>query len=1023
MAHPFAIFPWHRPFLPDLLQHICQISRHAPGRSVIIIPHNRPRRYLLDILEKNPHLQRPTLLPRIMTVSETLKYFGNQQHIPKREALLLDSVHILHNCVQNLAKQGSYVEISEHFSRMDLGQFLPWGTRLYKLFEECMKQLVPVKDMLYTEGDVSAKAAALLGALSQIYSSYTAELMRQELTTQGLATLLTATYIQKKGADYIPPTLLTPQEAENVHVFIAGLTALTQGEHVLLQSLWHKGAHICLHTDPLMVHADTRAQCHAACIDHAHWIKAWQATCFIPDFCQHTTEQPLKDQEHTQKISFFAGYDVHSQLLAVQESLQEHSIHETDNTDTAIVLTSPHLLMPTLHHLPSENFNVSMGYPLNKSSLFGLIENIFHMHTGARPLLTKESIKHPYLYHWRSVLQCLRHPYIRKLASPAPTEDVIQNSSLMPLIFRMEKILREGQRYAHPYTLLQRALEDADMEKTADIQEHKVLFEKLFQCIFDNFHAAESTESMAKALFELGNFLLEHARTALEQSPLDAESLFRLMQHVLPSLTMPSIAQESLPQNILFALSRELIAAERVPFEAYPLTGLQVLGMLETRLLHFRRVLIVDATDDTLPGFSAEDPLLPDALRQIIGLPSAEQRERVFAHTLYRLLASAKEVHFFWQEGAQSSALFDGKKSRSRFVDNYIWQEEQKAGRIIENGQAPLHTAPCPVHPIEQEPVPLPTNEALQQKIHALLCQGISPSKIDTYLQCPQRFAWAYVYNLQPLQEVNEGHDPAKVGTLIHQALHKIYEPWLGQDVHRENINREHVQDCWNDCFNDGKLKEVLPPDSLMMLKLAGPHRLMLFIQNQPEITHILDLEKDITAPLIIEKNKCSPQSHTFMLKGRLDRVDLRWINDQKSIVVLDYKTGKIALPPLGVWENHELWQNIQLWTPKSANSDAILEDVATAFTSLQLPCYMYLCKEYYTQRVGDAALVNLAENGKEFFLLRADMDEKMREDIINTRIEQVLSFVLSHMHSATSFMPRQGDHCQFCPYATLCHK
>ncbi len=1028
MAHPFVIFPWHRPFLPDLLHYVCEISQHAPGKSVIIIPHNRPRRYLLDILEKNPHIGRPALLPRIMTVSEMLKYFSDQQHMPQREALLLDSVHILYTCVQNLAQQGQYTEIAEYFSRMDLGQFLPWGTRLCSLFEEYMNQLLPVQDIAYVEGDVSAKAAALLGALSQIYADYTAELMRQELTTQGLTTLLTAQHIQNKGVDYIPPPLLSPHQDDNIHIFIAGLTALTQGEHVLIKSLWHKGAHICLHTDPHTAHVDTRAQSHAACTDHTRWIETWQAPCFIPDFCKDTPVHG-QNQEQNQKISFFAGYDVHSQLLAVQENLE--NTHTTQSANTAIVLTSPDLLMPTLHHLPRQDFNVSMGYPLNKSSLFGLIENILHMHTKARAPLTEETSpeNYPQRYHWRSVLQCLRHPYIRMLAIHENSLENIeqntslQNISLMPILFHMERILREGKRFVQPHTLLKETLKEAALEKTPCFAAQKALLEKLFHCLFHNFCATKSTASMAQALFALGNLLLEHAHSLLERSPLDAESLFRLMQHVLPALTIPSMAQEILPQNILFALSRELMAKERVPFEAYPLTGLQVLGMLETRLLHFERVLIVDATDDTLPGFSAEDPLLPDALRQLMGLPSAEQRERVFAHTLYRLLASAKEIQFFWQEGSQSSALFDGKKSRSRFVDDYIWQEEQKKGRIIENGETPLHTASCPVSPIQQEPVSLLTNKALQQKIHNLLHKGISPSKIDTYLRCPQRFAWEHVYNLRPLQEVNEGHDPAKVGTLIHNTLHKLYTPSLGQDVYKENIHKAHVQACWDSCFNDEELKEFLPPDSLMMLKLAGPHRLMLFIQNQPEMTHILDLEKEIAAPLIIEKSTHNPQRHIFMIKGRLDRVDKRWINDQKSIVILDYKTGKIERPSLAVWENEELWQNIQLWTPESANSSATLEDVATAFTSLQLPCYIYLCKEYYTQKVADAALVDLAEKGKEIFLLGADMEESMRDTIINTRIEQVLSFVLDHMHSATSFMPRQGEHCQFCPYTTLCHK
>ena len=62
------------------------------------------------------------------------------------------------------------------------------------------------------------------------------------------------------------------------------------------------------------------------------------------------------------------------------------------------------------------------------------------------------------------------------------------------------------------------------------------------------------------------------------------------------------MADTPLPWPLMQAMLLELVRAERVPFEADPLTGLQVLGMLETRLLRFSRVFLVDVTDDRLPG-------------------------------------------------------------------------------------------------------------------------------------------------------------------------------------------------------------------------------------------------------------------------------------------------------------------------------------------------------------------------------------------------------------------------------------
>ncbi len=1042
MSQPFNIFPWDRPFLPDLQEYICAQCHNSLGKSVIIIPHNRPRRYLMDLFKNTPHLARPALLPRIITISEVVGLFRTQGHIPQQNAQLLDRIHMLYHCVQQLSKDSATQEISTHFSRMDLAQFLPWGRRLAALFEEYMTQLIPVQDILYVEGDVSAKAGALLGALSHIYQAYTQKLIQQKVTTPGFETLLAAQ--EWEETNMIPPALCARPE-KNVHVFIAGLTALTQGEHVLLKALWKQGAHICLHSDPLMASDSTRATAHNACIDHAHWIRSWQATCTIPSVCHRAAERTPQSP----KVSFFSGYDVHSQLLAVQERLQSlrtESMAGHEEKSTAIVLTSPNLLMPTLHHLPNENFNVSMGYPLDKSSIFGLIENILRIHSSAQHEIHEDSTCNEEnkatnispKYHWRPLLQCIRHPYIRMLKyTPKDAQENQESVGITSLLFRLESILREGMRFVQPSELMHTlalnigVAENISKEHDPHHKEsYMPLLEKVFTVLFFNFSKAHSAKSMAEAVYSVCELLLEYAYPLLERAPLDAESLYRLMQNVLPALKASSMADEKLPQSTLFALTRELMSAERVPFEADPLTGLQVLGMLETRLLHFTHVLVLDATDDTLPGFSSQDPLLPDALRQLIGLPSAQQRERVFAHTLYRLVASAKEVHFFWQEGSQRSALFDGKKSRSRFVDTFIWQEEQKSARIIESGTAPLYTAPCPVHPVQRRTIPIIRGAALQEKIHNLLRNGISPTALDAYLSCPQRFALQYLYKLRPLQEVNEGEDPALVGDILHAALHFLYKPMVHKDIQQGDISDLAVQNAWNECFNYEELQHKLPPDSLMMLRMAAPFRLKRFIQEQPKLTHILALEKKYTASINSTIEVQEGQGAQYTLQGIIDRIDYRYPpitidgeDSQKKLFILDYKTGKTEKIPIKAWENQDLWQQIQTWTPKSQNSAMLLEDVASTFASLQLPCYIYLCKNNFTQSIYDAALVSLRDTGKELFLLGEKMDAETRDTIIQVRIPMLLQFVIQHIAHALEFVPREGTHCSYCPYGALCHK
>ncbi len=1036
MSQPFVLFPWDKPFLEHLQEYICNTCHNSLGASVIIVPHNRPRRYLTELLRQNTSLPRPAMLPRMLTIGEMTALF-RAQHVQAfventsgnailgRKAALLDCIHIMYRAVQEVAltlvENTDEDALALQLAQKDLADFLPWGMRLVSLFEEYMNQRIAVKDILYTEGEVSPMASALLGALGRIHTAYVALLQSEGWSTTGLEAFLAAAFVQDNPTA-IPP-LLMPCAEKNAHVFVAGFSTITECEHVLLHALWKQGAHICLHSDPQLAStfggATTQASAasvHFSCEDHVTWLRRWRATCSLH----------LEPRGHKAKMHFLAGYDVHSQLLHMQEVLQPLTKaqasreHGTDSPveSTAVVLGSASLLMPTLHHLPDTDFNVSMGYPLEKSSLFSLIEAVMRLQEGARGGNMEEEASSPRRYYWRQVLHCLRHPFIQMLSMPCSSGQQ-GVTSLHSLWGHMEKALRTGHRFVSMEALMTMVDIHPEVQEPA-----RQLFKSVLPCVMQNFVHVRTTHELGTALSTLCQCLLTYGSAFWQRYPLDAESLYRLMQHVIPTLKMAMLAHEDVPQRTLFALCRQLIGAERVPFEAAPMTGLQVLGMLETRLLHFDRVLVIDATDDALPGFSAQDPLLPDPLRQLVGLPALQERERVVAHTLYRLLASAKHVHFFWQEGMQRSALFDGKKSRSRFVDAFLWEEEQQRGYIIENDTPPLFSAPCPAAPMGQEWQHIQVNAQLRQQMTALLQKGISPTKIDTYLRCPQRFVWENIYKLRPLDEVNEGDDPAAVGELLHGVLHQVFRPWIGKEVPAGAISAEHMCQLFEEALAQSTVLQTLPSASLMLLRMAAPVRLQRFLEAQAEQaadTEIVALEEKLVTPLV------GLFEQTFHITGQLDRVDTRLRNygddREEGLVVLDYKTGRLPRVSAKVWQDTHLWEAIGLWSHTAENSAEVLGLVADAFSSVQLPCYIYMCQQEYGEDVLDAALVDLGHSGKEMYLLGDKIPMDTRADIVDVRVPQLLTFLLNHMYTAASFPPREGAHCDYCPYGALCKR
>lgn len=340
--------------------------------------------------------------------------------------------------------------------------------------------------------------------------------------------------------------------------------------------------------------------------------------------------------------------------------------------------------------------------------------------------------------------------------------------------------------------------------------------------------------------------------------PIDAECLFRLMQRVIPALKDNGMADTPLPWPLMQAMLLELVRAERVPFEADPLTGLQVLGMLETRLLRFSRVFLVDVTDDRLPGAPIRSPLLPDSLRALLGLPDTRNREQLAAYTFHRLIAGADEVWLYWQEGVETSGLFDGKKQRSRLVEELIWQEEQARGQRLKPGREPLRTAALDVRPPVRVRKVVPKTPAIREQIAASLKHPLSATRLDAYLTCPLRYYYERLCAIAPIDEVNEDDDPAAVGVLLHNVLRDFYAPAVGKTVRRDAQSaipscRSSTKKPCAPCSARPSTPRGWRPPCRRRARPCFPSPAGapgMFLRAQPEQTEVLSLEEEYDAEI-----------------------------------------------------------------------------------------------------------------------------------------------------------------------------
>ncbi len=992
---PFRIVPWDDDFLQRIYALTDDLTGGKPGKAVIVFPLNRPRRYLLDIYKKN--VQSPLLLPNIVNVSQLIQNcLESWTRTVPRMAGTLDQVAIIKESVQAIgakAPAGSpLAKLAADLNAEDgMVRFFPWGVRLARLLDECAGHMIEADDLHHVKDMVNDYAAALLGSLRSIQDDFRARLMGLGLSTPGLESQRAA---MLAGAS---PDL--PLKLQGRKIIIAGFVRLTESEDRLFRYLWEHGAEICLHTDPALLEGVG----HWSCGDHRAWIQRWKA---------HTVLMGERRQ-NTPNIRFYAGYDLHSQLRELRRELEQGS--RADET-RAVVLSHDALLMPTLHHIPEKNINISLGYPLERSLLARLVE---------RMLQVRESMDAQGRVRWKPLMDLLRHPYVRMLCASSEKGEPDDAVPLRPFLLLMEHALRTGTRMvdvAEAGTdVLDEILGSEDEKPLLEglTEESGALLEKVLRVLVSDWRDTASLYDTAERLRTLCQLLLEHGRHIWKDFPLDAECLARLMQNVIPELADNALCHERLSLDSLFAILRQSLAEQRVPFEADPLTGLQILGTLETRLLHFDRVYMLDLTEDALPGSPARDPLLPDSLRDMLGLPDNDRRDMLAAHTFHRLIAGAKEVFLYWQEGVQTGVM-DGKKQRSRFVEEAVWRVEQREGRRLNPGEGPLAAAVFPMSlPPAMQDTDIARTTDIDRRMDALLGKALSPSRLDEYLSCPARFFHRHVCSLYELDKVPEGDDYPAVGDLIHSVLHRAFEPYLGRWLRSGDITAEHLAALFREELSASKLQDSLPAQSLFMLEAAGPARLSDFLEHQPELTEVLQLEHKSSAELMLGDRR-------FVLTGKIDRLDRR--PDEGGLVILDYKTGRTSKSPRSsFWNDEVLWQSMRDWA--SGGYDPLF-DLADSLPSLQLPCYLYICghdpRNTETLRLSslaDAAWVQLADKGEEISLLGKGLEPEERTRIIEERIPELLSFVLRHMAESKSFTPRRTSACEHCPYRHLCGK
>ena len=434
-------------------------------------------------------------------------------------------------------------------------------------------------------------------------------------------------------------------------------------------------------------------------------------------------------------------------VSAPSDSMQCKYVHEflsgliergiRPGKQTAIVLTDESLLLPVLYSIPEqiEQVNVTMGYPLRQTMAYSFVERLVELQSRRKPGRDGE----PMYYH-SDVTGLLLHPYVRA-CDPAAAGLAAE-------------ILRRQSIYVRRSTLAPGSVIDPLFAPAGSWQELSAYVRDSLSLVI--LHAASADDVRQRREF----FSVIVDRICRLENSLAGSGL---------EVTTPVFA----------SLLRKMLQDVRIPYEGEPLSGVQIMGILETRNLDFEHVLVLSVNDDTFPGNRAvSSSFIPYNLRYAYGLPTPQHHEGVYAYYFYRLLQRAETVHLAYC--SRSDDKRTGEPSR------YVYQLE------YESPHRPLRRAiRLGVNLTKTEPVSASKTGRTARILEEYLDGGgrsLSPTAFYQYVECPLRFYFRHVAGLKPVEEIAEEIDLPMFGTILHRAMELLYMPLLGDPSPQRTI-------------------------------------------------------------------------------------------------------------------------------------------------------------------------------------------------------------------------------------------
>ena len=835
------------PFLQQIASLFYQQYGAEVSRLAFVFPNRRTglffQKYLSEVADK------PLFSPTILTINDLFVQLSGKQTADRINMLfMLYDIYVRHS--------GS----TETFD-----EFLYWGEMLLNDFDDVDKYMADAR-MLFTnvtdlreiENDFSFLDAEQIAAIRTFWSSFypKGDSPNQEEFLAVWKILYTlyndlrdALAAEGRGYEGMIFREVVEQMEQNnccdlpyTKVVFVGLNALSVAEERFLIQLQKRGI-----ADFYWDYASDKVT------DPNN-----KASYFVERNLKNFPSQyPLPAEEKVdteiEVIGIPSGIGQAKQVYTLLNELcKEDEMSPEEALRTAIILPDEHLLIPVLNAIPEQirRINVTMGYPLAGTPVASLMEYILALQKNVR------YVDRQPVFYFRDVLPILNHRYI--------------SSTCPEIVNALVKDIAENNRIY---------ISAADLGKTDLLS---VLFLPVTDVNTFSDYLINVLQELNKVMHALSSGEEEEDATQ-RTNDLEQEFIFHYFTTVNRMKEIMQDAGIEMKIDTYFRLLKRVTDTITIPFRGEPLSGLQIMGVLETRALDFDRLIILSMNEGIFPLRKAANSFIPYNLRRGFGLPTYEHQDSVWAYHFYRLIYRASHVSLLYD--TRSNGLQTGEVSRFVHQLHYHYEVPLQNKLVVYN----VSSAKTPALQVKK------TDEVMQRlnAFHKGGNRAISASAVNTYLDCPLKFYFSVVEGIQEEEEVSETIESNVFGSILHKVMEELYMPLCGKIVTADLLKAIKkdtpvltgtIARAFAEIFFMSDVVRPLTGQNFLIGEMIRKY-VEKILERDSKLTpfRYIESERKINRLFTLGDNRTEIQ-----LKGFIDRID----EVRDAVRIIDYKSG-----------------------------------------------------------------------------------------------------------------------------------